>query len=76
MFILGNVSLSTGGGGGVPHSADGDNPLPRRQKSRAKICYVVSGMPLALTQEDFLVAFKFEKQCSGLACHAVGYLFC
>ena len=30
-------------------------PLPRRQSSRASTCYAAGGMPLAFTQEDFLV---------------------
>ena len=36
------------------------NPLPRRQNSIASTCYSVGGMPLAFTQEDFLVALLFN----------------
>ena len=48
---------------GVPPSWDWGNPSwdwctpppPKRQNSRASTCYVAGGMPLAVTQEDFLV---------------------
>ena len=32
-------------------------PPPSRQSSRASTCYAVGGMPLAFTQDDFLVTF-------------------
>ena len=39
-------------GWGTPHTI-------RRQSSMASTCYVVGGMPLAFTQEDFLVKYLF-----------------
>ena len=32
-------------------------PSPIRQSSKATTCYVAGGVPLAFTQEDFLVLF-------------------
>ena len=40
-------------GWGTPH------PLPIRQSRIASTCYVAGGMPLAFTQEDFLVSSVF-----------------
>ena len=40
---------------GVPH------PPVRRQSSIASTCYVADGMPLAFTQEDFLVFVSFAE---------------
>ena len=40
---------------GVPHVTDGGTPPIRRQSSRASTCYTAGGMPLAFTQENFLV---------------------
>ena len=41
---------------GVPsHDCNGYAPPPIRQSSIASTCYAVGGMPLAFTQEDFLV---------------------
>ena len=41
--------------GGVPRVT----PTPIRQSSIASTCYTVGGMPLAFTQEDFLVELNF-----------------
>ena len=38
-----------------PPTWDGVPPLPPRQSSIASTCYAAGGMPLAFTQEDFLV---------------------
>ena len=50
------------GGGGVPHprsgwcgGVPGVPPLPTRQSSIASTFYAAGGVPLAFTQEDFLV---------------------
>ena len=41
---------------GISHQLGlGYSPPPPRQNSRACTCYAVGGMPLAVTQEDFLV---------------------
>ena len=51
-------SPSTDKGGGTPIHPDrqrGTPILPGRQNSRANTCYAAGGMPLAFTQEDFLV---------------------
>ena len=36
-------------------------PLPPRQNSRSSTCYAAGGMPLVVTQEDFLVFYLFCK---------------
>ena len=48
-----------GEGGAVPHPCGGGGtpPPPIRQSSIASTCYTAGGMPLAFTQEDFLVHF-------------------
>ena len=46
--------LDVGGTWGTPHP-------PIRQSSIASTCYVAGGMPLAFTQEDFLVIQFFRK---------------
>ena len=50
-----------GGGGGTlpPPGLDGVPPPPIRQSSIASTCYVAGSMPLAFTQEDFLVLYLF-----------------
>ena len=63
--------------GGVPQSGlDGGYPgypptlrwgTPPRQISIASTCYAVGGMPLAFTQEDFLVQTDFDKSCHVLS---------
>ena len=66
-------------GGGVPQPADGGYPgrytplagvpptrgttPPPHQSSIACTCYAAGGMPLAFTQEDFLVYFIFTFLC-------------
>ena len=45
-------------GWGTPLPIGLDRGTPWRQRSRASTCYAVGGMPLAFTQEDFLVYFK------------------
>ena len=46
--------------GGTSLSRTGCVPPPvGRQSSIASICYVTGGMPLAFTQEDFLVSYCF-----------------
>ena len=62
IWLIGGVPhLANGGGGtpsgwwGVPHEDWMGIPHIRRQSSRAITCYAMGGMPLAFTQEDFLV---------------------
>ena len=43
--------------GGVPHLRSG---VPPRWISKASSCYAAGGMPLAFTQEDFLVQDIFS----------------
>ena len=51
------------GGGYLPWSKVG-TPLPWRQTSIVNTCYVSGGMPLAFTQEDFLVTLlAFGVRC-------------
>ena len=46
--------------GGTPPPQDGwGYPSPRRQSSTASTCYAAGSMPLAFTQEDFLVKILF-----------------
>ena len=45
------------GGVGVLHL---QAPPPIAQSSIASTCYAVGGVPLAFTQEDFLVAYFFS----------------
>ena len=42
-----------------PSGLDGGIPSVRRQRSRVSTCYAAGGMPLAFTQEDFLVHMYF-----------------
>ena len=42
-----------------PPGLDGVHPPPIRQSSIASTCYAAGGMPLAFTQEDFLVSSCF-----------------
>ena len=63
---------------GVPPSRNGGTPSPShraewgthpgRQRSRGSTCYTADGMPLAFTQEDFLVPWKFDKLVCLNAC--------
>ena len=46
-------------GWGIPQGLDGVPTPVRRQSSIASTCYVVRSMPLAFTQEDFLVLQYF-----------------
>ena len=51
---------------GTPLARTGvPTPLPR-QNSRASTCYTASGMPLAFTQEDFLIHVKFVRKFNSL----------
>ena len=43
---------------GYPLTGTGVPPTPPRQNSTVRTCYAVDGMPLAVTQEDFLVKTK------------------
>ena len=43
---------------GTPHPGLDGYPPIRRQIIKASICYAAGGLPLAFTQEDFLVANK------------------
>ena len=55
-----------GGGGGTW----GTPPPPIRQSSIASTCYAAGGVPLALTQEDFLVFYLvIDQQESFFLCH-------
>ena len=50
--------------GGNPHQDwMGVSPI-RRQSSRVSTCYAVGGMPLAFTQEDFLVSGRCPPKCA------------
>ena len=63
--------------GGTPPHQDlarvppgmGYPPPPTRQSSIASTCYAAGGMPLAFTQEDFLVCYLFANRVP----HFVGY---
>ena len=59
-----------GGGYPVPKTGWGTPPPPRvrRQSSIASTCYVVVGMPLAFTQEDFLVKAMFTPAAADVRC--------
>ena len=48
-----------------PPSQDWRVPPPLRQNSRASTCYAAGGMPLAVTQEDYLVRSKVSSHTSG-----------
>ena len=59
----GGYSLARSGWWGVPEvpplpGLDGVLSTPIRQSSIASTCYLAGGMPLAFTQEDFLVLHK------------------
>ena len=47
---------------GTPHLSQGIH-LRGRQSSTASTCYVADGMPLAFTQEDFLVFRLIRRKC-------------
>ena len=76
MFWHESVCLSTLAGGGVPHPRSGVGGYPGQvftgwgtpPPSIASTCYAAGGMPLAFTQEDFLVISRFLNN-SARACH-------
>ena len=45
---------------GVPPPPPSRDGIPPRQNSRASTCHAAGGMPLAVTQEDFLVCKNFR----------------
>ena len=56
---LGTPQLGLDGGTPPP-------PLVRRQSSRASTCYAAGGMPVASTQEDFLIRYLCLSRCRAI----------